>query len=94
MRATLVLNGLNTRFDKYGPMIHKMHAFVPSVSGMVKVEKDYKTEETIHEYIDALRTPRKACVEYSRQERRQKAVPKENQPDSIVKVLKVCHMDL
>ena len=50
-------------------MIHKMHAFVPSVSGMVKVEKYYKTEETIHEYIDALRTPRKACVEYSRQER-------------------------
>ena len=42
MRATLVLNGLNTRFDKYGPMIHKKHAFVPSVSGMVKVDKNIK----------------------------------------------------
>ena len=45
---------LNTRFDKYGSMIQKMHAFVPSVIEMGKVERKYKTEEIIHEYRDDL----------------------------------------
>ena len=43
-----LMEGLNTRFDKYGSMIHKMHAFVPSVIGMRKVEENYKIEEIIH----------------------------------------------
>ena len=81
---------LNTTFNKYGSAIHKMHAFVPSVIEMWKVERNYKTEEIIHEYRDDLPTPRNAFGEYSRWERRWKAVPKENQPDFVAKVSKVC----
>ena len=33
-----LIEGLNTRFDKYGSMVHKTHAFVPSVIQMRKVE--------------------------------------------------------
>ena len=33
-----IIDGLFTRFDKHGSMIHKIHAFVPSVIGMRKVE--------------------------------------------------------
>ena len=36
-----LIDGLNTRFDKYGSMIHKMHVFVPSVIEMRKVEGNY-----------------------------------------------------
>ena len=53
-----LMEGLNTRFDKYGSMIHKMHVFVPSVIGMRKVEGNYKIEEIIHEYRDDLSTPK------------------------------------
>ena len=87
-----LIEGLNTRFDKYGSMIHKMHAFFPSVIGMGKVERDYKIKETIHEYRDDLPTPRNAFEERSMWERRWKAVPKKNLPDSVAKVLKVCGM--
>ena len=52
------MEGLNTRFDKYGSMVHKMHVFVPSVIGMRKVEGNYKIEEIIHEYRDDLSTPK------------------------------------
>ena len=88
-----LIKGLNTRFDKYSLMTHKMHAFVPSVIGMGKVERNYKTEEIIHKYRDDLPTSRNAFEEYSRWERRWKAVPKVNRPDSVAKVLKVCDMD-
>ena len=44
-----LIEGLNTRFDKYGSMIHEMHAFVLSLIGMGKVERNYKIEEVIHE---------------------------------------------
>ena len=87
-----LIEGLNTRFDKYGSMIHKMHAFFPSVIGMGKVERDYKIKETIHEYRDDLPTPRNALEESSRWKRRWKAVPKKYLPDSVAKVLKVCGM--
>ena len=43
-----LLDGLNTRFNKYGSMIHKIHAFVPSVIGMRKVERNYKIKEIFH----------------------------------------------
>ena len=56
---------------------------------MGKVERNYKTKEIIREYRDDLLTPRNA-FEW---ERRWKAVPKEDQPDSVAKVLKVCGMD-
>ena len=84
---------LNTRFDKYGSMIHKIHAFVPSVIRMGKVERNYKMEEIIHEYRNDLPTARNAFEEFSRWERRWKAVPKENRPNSVAKVLKVCDTD-
>ena len=74
-------------------MTHKMHPFVPSVTEMRKVERNYKTEEIINKYRDDLPTPRNAFGEYSRWEKQWKAVPKENQPDSVAKVLKVCDMD-
>ena len=69
-------------------MIHKMHAFVPAVI-RGKVERNYKTEEIIHEYRDDLPIPRNAFAEYSRWKRRWKAVPKKNQLDSVAKILKV-----
>ena len=70
-------------------MINKMHAFVPSMIGMGKVERNnYKTEEIIREYRDDLPTPRNA-FEW---ERRWKAVPNENS-GSVAKVLKFCDMD-
>ena len=72
------MEGLNTRFDKYGSMIHKMHAFVPSVIGMKKVEGNYKIEEIIHVYRHDLPTPGNAFKEYLRWERRWKAIPKED----------------
>ena len=50
-------------------MIHKGHAFVPSVT-RGKVERNYKTEETIHEYRADLPIPRNAFAEYPRLERR------------------------
>ena len=53
-----LIEGLNTRNDKYGSIIHKMHAFVRSVIGMGKVEENNKIEEIIHEYRDHLLTPR------------------------------------
>ena len=49
---------LNTRFNKYGSMIHKMHAFFPSVIRMGKVERNYKSEDIRHEYRDDPPTPR------------------------------------
>ena len=73
-----LMEGLNTRFDKYGSMIHKMHAFVPSVIGMKKVEGNYKIEEIIHVYRHDLPTPGNAFKEYLRWERRWKAIPKED----------------
>ena len=88
-----LIERLNTRFDKYGSMINKMHPFNPSMTEMRKVEKNYKAEEIIHEYRDDLPTPRNAFGEYSRWERRWEAVPKENQPDSAEKLLKICDMD-
>ena len=36
-----LIKALNTRFDKYGLMIHKMRAFVPSVIEMRKAEGNY-----------------------------------------------------
>ena len=75
-------------------MIHKMHAFVPSVIGMGNVEGNNKIDEIIHEYRDDITFPGNAFGEYSRWERQWKAVLKENQPDSVAKVLKVCDMDL
>ena len=81
-----LIEGLNTRFDKYGSMIHKIHAFVPSVIRMGKVERNCKMEEIIHEYRNDLPTARNAFEEFSRWERRWKAVPKENRPNSVAKV--------
>ena len=86
-----LIEGLDTRFDKYGSVIQKMHYFVPLVI-RGKVERNYKTEE-IHEYRHDLTTTRNAYAEYSRWERRWKAVPKEKQLNSVVKVLKVCDID-
>ena len=88
-----LIEGLNTRFDKYGSMIHKMHAFVPSVIGMRKVEGNNKIEEIIYKYRYDLPTPGNAFEEYSRWNRRWKAAPKENHPDSVAKALKVSDMD-
>ena len=88
-----LIEGLNTRFDKYGSMIPKTHAFVQSVIGMGKLERDYKIEEIIHEYRDDPPTSRNAFKEYSRWERQWKAVLKENRPDSVERVLKVWDMD-
>ena len=51
-------------------MIHKILAFVPSVIGMGKVERNYKTEEIIQECRDDLPTSRNAFEEYSMWERR------------------------
>ena len=65
-----LIEGLSTRFDKYGSMIHKMHAFIPSVIEMGKMERIYKTGQIIHEYRDDLPTTRNAFGEYSRWERR------------------------
>ena len=73
-------------------MIHKMHAVVPLVIRMRKVGR-YKIEEIIHEYRDDLPTSRNSFEKYSKWERRWKAVPKENQPDFVAKVLKICDMD-
>ena len=87
------MDRLNTRFDKYGSMIHKIHAFVPSVIRMGRVERNYKMEEIIHEYRNDLPTARNAFEEFSRWERRWKTVPKENRPHSVAKVLKVCDTD-
>ena len=84
---------LNTRFDKYGSMIHKMHAFVPPVIRMGKVERSYKCEDIRHEYRDDPPTLRNTFEEHSRWERQWKAVPKKNQSDFMAKVLKVCDMD-
>ena len=50
-------------------------------------------EEIIHEYRDDLPTARNAFKEYLMWERRWKAVPKENRPHSVAKVLKVCDID-
>ena len=61
-----LIEGLNTRFDKYGSMIHKMQTFVPSAIGMGKLEENNKIEEIIHEYRDDLSTPGNAFEEYSR----------------------------
>ena len=55
-----------------------MHAFVPLMIGMRKVE-----EVIIYEYRDGLLTPRNAFEEYSRWT--WKAVRKKNQPDSVAK---------
>ena len=49
-----LMDGSSTRFDKYGSMIHKIHAFVPSVIRMGKVEINYKVEEITHEYRNDL----------------------------------------
>ena len=89
-----MVEGLNTRFDNYDSMIQNMHAFIPSVVGMEEVEGNDKIEEITHEYRDDLPTPGNAFEEYSRWERRWKTVPKENQPDSVAKSLKVCDLDL
>ena len=56
-----LIEGLSTRFDKYGSMIHKMHVFVPSVIGMKKVEGNYKIEKCIHECRDDPRNAFKEC---------------------------------
>ena len=85
-----LIEGLNTRFDKNGSMIHKMQALVQSVIGMGKLEGNNKIEEIIHEYRDDLPTLENAFEEYSRWKRRLKAIPKEGRPDSVAKVLKVC----
>ena len=61
-----LMEGLNTRFDKYGSMIQKMNAFVPPVIGMRKVKGNYKIEEIIHVYRDDLHTPGDAFEEYLR----------------------------
>ena len=74
-------------------MIHKMHAFVPSVIRLGKVERNYKSREITQEYRDDPPFPRNAFEEHSRWERRWKAVPKKNRPDSVAKVLKVCDID-
>ena len=65
-----LMEGLNTRFYKYGSVIHKMHAFVPSVIRMRKVEGNYKIEKIIHVYRHDLPSPGNAFEEYSRWERR------------------------
>ena len=51
-------------------MIHKMHAFVPSVIGIGKMEGNNKIKKIIHEYRYNLPTPGNAFEEYSRCERR------------------------
>ena len=54
---------------EYGSMIHKMHAFVPSLIGMRKVEGNYEIEEIIHMYRDDLPAPGNGFEECSRWER-------------------------
>ena len=62
-----LIEGLNTSsMIKYGSMIHKMHAFVPSVIEIGKKEGNNKIEEIIHKYRNELPTPGKAFEEYSR----------------------------
>ena len=56
-----LIEGLNTRFDKYGSVVPKMHAFVPSVIAVEKKIK--KIDEIIHEYRDNLLTPTKTFNE-------------------------------
>ena len=75
-------------------MIHKMHAFVPSVVVMGKVEGNNKTKETIHKYRNDLPIPGNTFNEDSWWERQWKAFWKENQSDSLAKALKICNMDL
>ena len=60
-----LIEGLNTRFDKYGSLIHKMYAIVPLI-GMGKVEENNYIEEIIHEQRHDLTTPGNAFEEYSR----------------------------
>ena len=66
-----LIDRLNTRFDKYGSMIHKMHASVPSVIGMGKLEGNNKIEEIIHVYRDDLPTLGNSFEEYTRWERQE-----------------------
>lgn len=60
-----LIEGLNTRFDKYGSLIHKMYAIVPLI-GMGKVEENNYIEEIFHEQRHDLTTPGNAFEEYSR----------------------------
>ena len=52
-----LIEGLNTRFNKYASMIYNMHAFVRSLVGMGNIEENDKTVEIIHKYKDDLSTP-------------------------------------
>ena len=60
------MEGLNAWFDKYGSMIYKIQAFVASVIGMDKVERNNKIEEIINESRDDLPTIGSAFEEHSR----------------------------
>ena len=77
-----LIEALNTKFDKYGSIIYKIHAFVSSVIGMGKVEGNNKIKEIIHKFRNDLLTLGNAFEEYSRRERQWKVVPKENQSDT------------
>ena len=83
-----ILVGIDSRFGKYGVVIHRMAALIPAI---IVTRDDLDFKEVLNIYSGDLPSPNRAEEEFIRW-RREWLLTDESarRPDSIVKALKAC----
>ena len=83
-----ILVGIDSRFDKYGVVIHRMAALIPAI---IVTRDDFDFKEVLNIYSDDLPSPNRAEEEFIRW-RREWLLTDESvrRPDSIAKAIKAC----
>ena len=83
-----ILVGIDSRFDKYGVVVHRMAALIPAI---IVTRDDFDFKEVLNIYSDDLPSPNRAEEEFIRW-RREWLLADETvrRPDSIAKAPKAC----
>ena len=83
-----IIMEVDSRYDKYGEIVHKMSGLVPSVIA----ERDVSIKDVVEMYRDDLPSPMHTEEEIIRWKRYW--VGNDKRPDTVAKALKVCDTDM
>ena len=86
-----LIQGIDSRFDKYGKTILLMMGLVPAV---VADKEDVTIDDAVKMYADYLPSPINVEEEFMAWKRRWKATEKRLKPSSIAQALKECDSDM
>ena len=81
-----ITTGIESRFDKYGTIVHKMHGLIPAVIA----ERDLLIDAIVKEYQEDLPMLVNVHEEFARWKRRWKDTGEDERPSTIAKALKIC----